>query len=148
MVRLWRRFFALERSRRRLVCEAALLIGLVLMLRARVPFLKVRLVLDRVAALSRSAADDPAATIASVDWAIAAVAARLRSATCLVQALAAGAMLRRRGVSCELRFGIRRSGGGEIPIEGHAWIECANGRVIGRFDDFPEFQPMAEATRP
>jgi hypothetical protein len=71
------------------------------------------------------------ATIDSIRWAIAAVARQMPSATCLVQALAADAMLRRRGIGADLRFGVRRLPTGDVPIEGHAWVECEHGETIG-----------------
>jgi hypothetical protein len=64
----------------------------------------------------------------SVGWAVTAVARRFRAATCLVQALATEAMLRQRGLACELRIGVRLRRGSSMPLEAHAWVEC-NGLV-------------------
>jgi hypothetical protein len=49
--------------------------------------------------------------------------------TCLVAALAARAMLRRRGIDCVLRFGVRRAADGRLAA--HAWLEAGGGIVCG-----------------
>jgi Transglutaminase-like superfamily len=46
-----------------------------------------------------------------------------------VRALAADVMLRRRRVSCVVRFGVRFSGLASDVIEGHAWVECHTSRI-------------------
>jgi hypothetical protein len=49
--------------------------------------------------------------------------------TCLVTALAARAMLRRRGIASVMRFGLRRGGDGALTA--HAWLEAGGGVVCG-----------------
>jgi hypothetical protein len=82
---------------------------------------------------------EPPAAIGPVRWAIAAVAARCPPATCLIQALAADAMLRRRGLPCELRIGVRPRGDGAVPVEAHAWVECAGAVAVGAIDGLSSF---------
>lgn len=48
--------------------------------------------------------------------------------TCLVRALAARAMLRRRGIDCVLHFGVMREG---QALKAHAWLEAGGGHVCG-----------------
>jgi hypothetical protein len=43
--------------------------------------------------------------------------------TCLVQAVALTAMLRRRGLDADLRLGARQAGTGDSRITAHAWVE-------------------------
>ena len=43
--------------------------------------------------------------------------------TCLVQSLALTAMLRRRGIEADLKFGVRQGGEGAGGIDAHAWVE-------------------------
>ncbi|MFL6291666.1 MAG: lasso peptide biosynthesis B2 protein [Thermoanaerobaculia bacterium] len=52
------------------------------------------------------------------------IAARhhLRPMVCLPQSLALQALLRRQGLSAELRIGVRRAGG---KLQAHAWVEHA-----------------------
>lgn len=95
-------------------------------------FLTLRRIADRYIALTTATvAAEPAVAIDRVRWAITAAAAHLPSATCLVRALAADAMLRRRGIPAELRFGVRAHRENGAPIEGHAWIVCGDGLTIG-----------------
>jgi hypothetical protein len=49
--------------------------------------------------------------------------------TCLVQALAARAMLRRRGIASVMRFGLKRDDDGKLAA--HAWLEAGGGIVCG-----------------
>jgi hypothetical protein len=59
-----------------------------------------------------------------------------------VQALAGDVMLRRRGVGCELRIGVRAGGSGAVPIESHAWIECNGAVAIGAIENLSTFQVL------
>ena len=43
--------------------------------------------------------------------------------TCLVQAVALTAMLRRRGLDADFRLGVRQAGIGDSRITAHAWVE-------------------------
>jgi hypothetical protein len=66
--------------------------------------------------------------------------------TCLMQAVAARALLVRRGIACQLVLGVRGSagGGGASPIElgAHAWLRCAGMTVTGEHEA-SHFQPIA-----
>ena len=130
MVQPCRRFLALDRTQRGLVFEAA---GLTLVACAGVRlfrFLTLRRILDRVVALTPATRlSDEEEVVSRVRRAIAAVAARCPPATCLVQALAADVMLRRRHLSSSLRFGVRFTGNGGDPLEGHAWVECCGSTI-------------------
>jgi hypothetical protein len=80
--------------------------------------------------------------IGPVRWAITAVAARFPSATCLVQALAADAILRRRGLACELRIGVRVRGNTGVPLEAHAWVECDGAVAIGAIENLSDYKVL------
>jgi hypothetical protein len=58
---------------------------------------------------------------------------------CLPRALAAHAMLRRRGIACRLCLGVARRGNAFVA---HAWIEVGDKRVIGG-DEAAGFTPLA-----
>jgi Transglutaminase-like superfamily len=76
---------------------------------------------------------------------VTAVARRLPlGMTCLVEALAAQAMLRRRGYVSTLRFGVR-SGKNPRTIDAHAWLECDGLVVVGAIDALQEYAPMNAA---
>jgi hypothetical protein len=144
MIQSYRRFLALDRTQRGLVIEAAglMLIGWAGLRLFR--FVTVRRVLDRVVALTSasplSAGED---VVPRVRRAVNAVAARFPPATCLVQALAAEVMLRRRQVTCNLRFGVRFSETSGDPLEGHAWVECG-GSTIDASDGRSAFSVLSQ----
>jgi hypothetical protein len=143
MIALCRRFASLGRPERHLAVEAAVFIALSSVGLRLIRFLTLRRLLDRCVRLStRPAAADPR-VINAIDWAIRVVAARLPSATCLPQALAADAMLRRRQIASELRFGITANRTADMPISGHAWVECGGGVTIGAAENQP---PLAILT--
>jgi hypothetical protein len=139
-----RKFWMLAPGRRWLVCESATLIIFVSVAVRILPFLRLRSLLHRAAALTAVARPDVAPDhIRAIGWAVGAAAARIRGATCLVQALAADAMLRRRAVRSELRLGVLRSGAASV--EGHAWVECDGGIIIGAVDrqsDYRTLEPV------
>lgn len=59
--------------------------------------------------------------------------------TCLVRALAAGWMLRRRGLGSVLHLGVSTAGG---RLAAHAWLEAGDGIVCGG-REAAEFTPLA-----
>ncbi len=59
-------------------------------------------------------------------------------AVCLPQAMAAQAMLRRRGVTSVMHFGAAR--GEEKPLDAHAWLDAAGVEVTG----YPVAERFAE----
>lgn len=101
-------------------------------LRAGLWLAPFRLWRDRFAGLLCEAAvpaPEERAEARRMTQAVAQAARRVPRATCLVQALALRWMLRRRGISCDLRVGVSRSERGEF--EAHAWIECGGELLIG-----------------
>lgn len=84
---------------------------------------RTRRVVDRLSQRSHSRiANKPDLSGATHLARLAAIAGRrgLIESTCLRQALLVYGLLRRRGLQPELKFGVRRTGGG---IEAHAWVE-------------------------
>jgi hypothetical protein len=141
---LWHKFASLDRSRRRLVLEVALLMALVKAGLRVFPYPTLRVALDYYVRLRTVPHEDAEAdVIEQVGWATRVVATRLPRATCLVQALTAATILRRRGYACELRIGVRASGTRTVPFEAHAWVDCSGLVAIGAIEDLPEFKVMA-----
>ena len=143
MIGAWRaaprRLAALVRGawpRRRLVAEACLQLACA-EARLRLVPLKRQGMQDLVPAApcseeARPAAGGPAARQAARDvgWAVSRIAAYFPgSAMCLAQALAARAMLRRRGVGSVLHVGVAASGAARF--QAHAWLEAAGVEVTG-----------------
>jgi|SRR5689334_15314043 hypothetical protein len=64
-----------------------------------------------------------------VAWAIEKIAAKWSTdAQCLPRALAAHAMLRRRGIASRVCLAVARE---DCELTGHAWVEVGDSRVIG-----------------
>ena len=151
MLTACRRLASLDGARRRLLIEAAASIALVWAALRVVPFLNLLRLLDRWVALPIARKREPANpnAVASVTWAVTAASARFPPATCLIQALAAAAMLRRRGLPCQLRIGVRTRGcAGGAPIDAHAWVECEGRIAIGDLDHLSELAVMAPLGSP
>jgi hypothetical protein len=89
-----------------------------------------------------------------VKWAIRAVVRRLpRPPRCLVQAVAAQWMLRRRRLASTLYLGVARDG--SHALNAHAWVRCGEifvtgeneyqrFQVVGRFANLPPTSPRRE----
>jgi len=97
------------------------------------PFAMLSRVVERICARRRQGADGGADRIGRI---VVAVSRRLPlRTTCLVEAIAARAMLRRRGIDSTLRFGVRSGTVGGRAIDAHAWLECGGRVVVGEIDD-------------
>ena len=144
MIALCHRFASLERSDRRLVLEAVLLMAFVRAGLRLFRFPTLRRALDQYVGLRAIGhAGSRAAAIDRVRWAVKVAAARIPPATCLVQALTADAILRRMGLASELRIGVRVRGNGAGPIEAHAWVDCNGLVVTGAIEDLSDFRVLA-----
>ena len=124
----------MQSSQRRLLGEALLAL---LMARGAMAFLPFR----RIAAwLGTPGAESPATAAAEeiqtaqeVGWAVEAVARRVPwDGRCLAQALAATAMLRRRGLEGTVSFGA--CPGESAEFDAHAWLRLGSCMVTGGAD--------------
>jgi hypothetical protein len=76
-----------------------------------------------------------------ISWAVENLGARpWTRALCLPRALAAQAMLRRRGIAGRLCLGVRRAAG---ELDAHAWVEIGGNKVVGG-DALDGFTRIAE----
>ena len=138
---IWRRFRRLPARDRILVAETAGLIitarlGMRLLPIQRLRALLARTRQDRHARTNTSAAE----MNRRVAWAVGAVASRLPGRTSgLIEAIAAEAMLLRRGYECELRLGVPPSGSANAPFTAHAWIEHQGDVVVGDVHDLHHY---------
>ena len=138
MMDSWSRFRALDVDRRRLVFEAAVLVGIVCVGLRTMPLGRLRRLLERC---ERRRPARASASPGAIAWAVQAAARRFAGArTCLVEALAAEAMLRRRAYPSELRLGVRR-GCDRSRLDGHAWVECNGVVVVGAIEDLESYAP-------
>jgi hypothetical protein len=85
---------------------------------------------ERVKAARTPGPAEQQAIAGEVGWAVTRAAMHVPfRAVCLPQAMAAHAMLRRRGVASAMHFGAQR--GKEKPIDAHAWLDAAGVEVTG-----------------
>lgn len=143
---VWRRFWALRATDRGLVIEAAVLLAVVRIGLSLIPFQTLRRLLDRYADGRRRGAalgssNEPPARVV---WAVTSVARGWpRATTCLIEALAADAMLRRRACACEIRFGVRPPSGAAGPLDAHAWVEHNGVVVLGEVTNMADYAVMS-----
>jgi Transglutaminase-like superfamily len=145
VIALCRRFTSLDPADRRLLLEAASWMALVWTGLRLLRFPTLRHILDDYASGAATDAGPHPNAMSRIPWAIAAAANRFPWATCLVQALAADVLLRRAGLTCELRIGVRVSSNRSQPLEAHAWIECDGAVAIGAIEDLSDFKVLAPA---
>jgi hypothetical protein len=80
-----------------------------------------------------------------IAWAVENLGARpWMNALCLPRALAAHAMLRRRGIASRLCLGVARDGG---KLAAHAWVEIGDDKIVGGSEagDFTRLAAFGEA---
>lgn len=78
-----------------------------------------------------------------VRWSIETIGAKpWMNAACLPRALAAHAMLRRRGIGSRLCLGVDREGAGAA-LSAHAWLELGQNIVVGG-EEAPRFTKLME----
>ena len=121
-----RRFAALDGAERRLVLEAALVVVLVRLGLRSLDFRTVRRGLSGLAAVSPTPRSP--ASVDAVCWAVRAASRVVPGRdTCLVRAVAAGAVLARHGHAASIRIGVERHG--RAGLDAHAWVEH-DGRAV------------------
>ena len=143
----WRRFRSLSAADRVIVMEAGALMTFICVAMPVAPFLFVRRVLRTYATAlhrDRRAGDVDSSRIA---WAITAAARHLPlRTTCLIESLAAEAMLLRRGVPCVLRLGVRSPNSARA-LDAHAWVECEGDVIAGAVDGLADYAILAGVER-
>ena len=84
----------------------------------------------RVATQAQGRGEAQARVAKEIGWAVRASAPWMPfRSVCLQQAIAAHAMLRRRGIASVMHFGAGKSD--EKPIDAHAWLDAAGVKVTG-----------------
>lgn len=142
-----RRFGALPRRRRLLLLEATLALAVMRVAIVALPFRVIarRLGLEQLRSRPTHRPSDPRA--AEIGWAVRAAAAHTPwHSTCLAQALAGAAMLRRAGIPSTLSLGVSREPAAKQLIA-HAWLRCGDEILTGAEgrDRFVELTSFAVA---
>jgi hypothetical protein len=121
----WRRFVALDWRERRLLMALLVALPILRVALRRVGYTRTRAAIERWTGRHPKRAPsrrdmETAESLAE----LAKIAGRKAplAATCLPQALAVHAVLRRRGLDPELRIGVRKA---DERFEAHAWVELA-----------------------
>jgi hypothetical protein len=149
MAENWRRFLALGVSDRVALAEAGALMALVCVGLRLLPFPIVRRFLRGYArACTRlpRGGTVPPRVVARTAWAVRAIAVRCRPGlmSCLVQALAAAAVLERHGINAEIHHGVSAV----VPFRAHAWLVCGGRVIVGQLDNLDEYAVLAAPVRP
>ena len=100
-------------------------------------FRRLRRSVERIAP-PRGTPDPTPGEADRIGWAVGSAARFVPDATCLPQALAAEAILRRRGHPADLRLGVTREAG---TVQAHAWV-VSYGRVVVGDGDLERFAPL------
>lgn len=144
-----KRFAWLPRSDRRLVVEAGVwLVGVACGLQL-LRFSALRALVDRLSRPTRACdvtAEDRARLATQVSWAITAAARLPFLRTCLVRAMGAELMLRRRGIDARFQVGAKRPRAGR-PLEAHAWIELDGQTIVGHLPNHAEYFVLSPPER-
>jgi hypothetical protein len=136
-MRLWLRFQSLTPAERRLVVEASVLLGLVWIGLRTCTFASLRRAL---AFIANRPSRKPAEPLPVIAWAVEASARRLPGhRTCLIRALAAHVMLRRRAYTSEVHLGLRRTTDSSHRLDGHAWVTCGEEVVVGGVEHLADY---------
>ncbi len=120
-----RRFLQMTNRQRLLLLEGALFLGLARLVLLTLPFGRIAPWLQR----SPDSGPGDAATVRAVGEAVTIAARNVPwNAVCLPQAMAAKAMLARRGQGSALHLGTARADGG---LTAHAWLVAGGEVVVG-----------------
>jgi hypothetical protein len=130
-----------------LTAEAVVLLTIVRVGLRIVRYGTVRRLLHRYAR-GRAAERSSIEQVLRVVGAVAVVDRRLSRTSCLVNALAADAMLRRRGYASKLCLGVRYADKKAKRLEGHAWIEHRGIVVLGTLDNLKDYIVMSSPPLP
>jgi hypothetical protein len=139
------KFRSLPCADRRLLMRAAMALVTARLALKVMPFRAARNAIARGQALIRVPAPPPPAD--RIVWAVETAGRAIPGArNCLVQALAAEAILLRAGYRCDLRIGAAKDHARELAA--HAWLVSGDGKVlIGDFE-LDRYHPLAAPERP
>lgn len=144
--RFWMALRTLTPGERHLLAEAAMLTAVVWLGLRTLSFASLRQVLE---ACCRRTAGHPSDPLSGIAWAVQAASRRIPGGrTCLVEALVADVMLRRRGYQPVLHLGVRKQHDRTPPLTGHAWVVCNNRVVVGTVADLAGYTAMSSTRSP
>jgi hypothetical protein len=139
-----RKFLRLPAAERRLLFQAAILLGGIRIGLRLLPFQTVRRAVSELATAPRIAYEADRSSADRLAWAVTKASRYVPEATCLAQALAAQVLLARHGHPAHLRVGFARSVEGKV--HGHAWLE-SRGRIVVGGGDVSRFSRLTGMER-
>jgi hypothetical protein len=127
-----RKFLSLAPADRILFVEAGFWLGVARLALLTLPFRWIKRGWGEPQALSAEKFQGtPPELLERVSWAVATASRHLPwDCLCLAQAMAAKAMLKRRGVSSTLYLGVAKDGAAQP--QGHAWLTCGEQVLTGQ----------------
>jgi hypothetical protein len=124
------KFLTLLPPDRHCLVEAAFWLGLARLAILILPFRRIAPLLGRNPAQSPAATAAPRELLARISWAVNTASRHLPwECLCLVQALAAKAMLKRRKVASTLYLGLAKDP--DTQLKAHAWLRCGDRILTG-----------------
>ncbi len=141
----WRTWRSWPGARRRLVLEAYALLCLYRFVVFALPFgvLAPRMGWYMAETLGRSLPVPAQAQADAIAWAVRRMADHTpQVSTCLVQALTAQNMLKRRGLGSTIYLGMATGKNPETQAEAHAWLRCGDVYLTGQ-EEMGDFQAVA-----
>lgn len=140
-----RRYARISRGRRGLLCEALAALAIARLGMAFVPFRRIALWLGTPGAETPAAVTAEEIRVAEeIGWAVAVLGRRVPwNGRCMAQALAAGGMLRRRGLEGTVSFGACKNQ--SAGFDAHAWLRLGSLIVTGapHHEQFKTFTTFA-----
>ncbi len=141
----WRTYRSWSGTQRRLIREAYALLCLYRFLVFVLPFwfLTPRMGWYMAETLQQRLAIPVQDQADAIAWAVRRMSVYTpRTSTCLVQALAAQNMLKRRGLGSTLYLGMVPGGQSATGTEAHAWLRCGTSYLTGQ-EEMGDFHPVA-----
>jgi hypothetical protein len=137
-----RKFLGLTPAHRRLLLEAAVWLGVARLAILTLPFRRIAPYLGRHMAQSPHGLESQRQDLVErTSWAVQTASRHLPwECTCLAQAMAGKAMLKRRGVPSTLYLGLAKAG--EAQLQAHAWLRCGE-RILTGWQGMGEFAVIA-----
>lgn len=142
-MRKWHHLQALIRLNGSLAAAAYLMVVVVRLALWCMPFRYVHRFFKRLSVRQTPGADTHGRR-RRIAAAISIVSHFMPKASCLTQALAAQALLRLKGESAQLHFGVTRDAKG--CFKAHAWLESDGHLLIGDLPELGSFRPMRRQT--
>ena len=132
------KFLGLPRSERRLLLNAAFLLGAIRVGLWLLPFQTLRRLLARIYATRTQL--QKRVSVGRVVWAVEVVSWYMPGVKCLARALATQMLLNQHGHPAHLRIGVARSETGQL--QAHAWVESQGRIVSGGLRDLWRYTPL------